>query len=174
MRKHLLLSPLIVLMILPLGLAGLKIEAVVTETLPPAETQADFDLMRKALEEAHTGLYRFSTKSQMDRAFDAQRAKLNRPMTKAEFLVVLAETLAQIRCGHTGLTPDNETQMAKARVRVPMYEYWNAVPGYDGKRRGTRPDHMVETKAANLLRGVDEQLELALKLATQALNQGQK
>ena len=61
---------------------------------------------------------------------------------------------------------------SKARVRIPMYEYWNAVPGYDGKRRGTIPDHLVETKVANLLRGVDEQLELALKLAAQALNQG--
>jgi C-terminal processing protease CtpA/Prc len=61
---------------------------------------------------------------------------------------------------------------SKAMVRVPMYEYWNAVPGYDGKRRGTKPDHLIETKAANLLRGVDEQLELALKLASQAPNQG--
>src|SRR5262245_37569545 len=54
---------------------------------------------------------------------------------------------------------------SKARVRIPMYEYWNAVPGYEGKRRGTKPDHLVETKLSNLLRGVDEQLELALKLA---------
>jgi hypothetical protein len=61
---------------------------------------------------------------------------------------------------------------SKARIRAPMYEYWNATPGYDGKRRGTRPDYTVETKAANLLRGVDEQLELALKLATQAPSQG--
>jgi enterochelin esterase family protein len=30
-------------------------------TLTQAETQADFDLMRKALEEAHTGLYRYAT-----------------------------------------------------------------------------------------------------------------
>jgi C-terminal processing protease CtpA/Prc len=63
---------------------------------------------------------------------------------------------------------------SKAQVRVPMYEYWNAVPGYDGKRRGTIPDHVVETKAANLLRGVDEQLELALKLAAQAPSRGKK
>ncbi|MBO0858584.1 MAG: hypothetical protein J2P21_08985 [Chloracidobacterium sp.] len=48
---------------------------------------------------------------------------------------------------------------SKARVGVPLYEYWNAVPGYDGKRRGTRPDLQVETTAANLLRGVDEQLD---------------
>jgi hypothetical protein len=53
-----------------------------------------------------------------------------------------------------------------------MYEYWNAVPGYDGKRRGTRADHLVKTKAPNLLSGVDEQLDLALKLASQAPDQG--
>ena len=63
-------------------------------------------------------------------------------------------------------------QNSKARVRIPMYEYWNAVPGYDGKRRGTRPDYTVETKAANLLRGVDEQLDLALKLASQSPGHG--
>jgi C-terminal processing protease CtpA/Prc len=56
---------------------------------------------------------------------------------------------------------------SKAQVRVPMFEYWNAVPGYDGKRRGTLPDLQVETTAANLLRGVDEQLEAALKLVAQ-------
>jgi len=55
---------------------------------------------------------------------------------------------------------------------VPMYEYWNAVPGYDGTRRGTLPDHAVETKTANLLRGVDQQLELALKLAGQPSSPG--
>jgi C-terminal processing protease CtpA/Prc len=54
---------------------------------------------------------------------------------------------------------------SKAQVRVPLFEYWNAVPGYDGTRRGTRPDLQVETTAANLLRGVDEQLAAALKLA---------
>jgi C-terminal processing protease CtpA/Prc len=63
---------------------------------------------------------------------------------------------------------------SKARVRLPMYEYWNAVPGYDGKRRGTRPDHVVGTKVTNLLRGADEQLELALKIASQAVDQRKK
>jgi len=57
---------------------------------------------------------------------------------------------------------------SKAQVRVPLFEYWNAVPGYDGKRRGTRPDRQVDTTAANLLRGVDEQLDAALKLVARA------
>src|SRR2546423_751508 len=44
--------------------------------MKPAEALADFDLMRALLEEAHAGLYRYSTKAEMDRTFDGQRAKL--------------------------------------------------------------------------------------------------
>ena len=54
---------------------------------------------------------------------------------------------------------------SKAQVRLALYEYWNAVPGYDGTRRGTRPDVHVETTAEKLLRGVDEPLDAALRLA---------
>jgi C-terminal processing protease CtpA/Prc len=90
-----------------------------TENLTSAAAQADFDLMRKALEEAHSGLYRFSTKAEMDRAFDAQRAKLSRPMTTRDFLGVVSETLARIKCGHTGVTPDDSLQAAMANA--PMF-----------------------------------------------------
>src|SRR6185436_9424797 len=79
-----------------------------------AETHADFDLMRKALEEAHAGLYRYVSKPEMDRVFKAQRAKLDHPMSKPEFLAVLMETTAAIRCGHTGVQLDAETQAAFA------------------------------------------------------------
>ncbi|HKQ74351.1 MAG TPA: peptidase S41, partial [Blastocatellia bacterium] len=75
---------------------------------------------------------------------------------------------------NSGLQPTLTLPNSKVRVALPMHEYWNAVPGYDGKRRGTRPDYQVETKSVNLLRGVDEQLELALKLAAQAPDQGKK
>jgi Peptidase family S41 len=82
--------------------------------LSPAQTRADFDLMRKALEEADTGLYRYLSKPEMDRVFAAQRATLVRPMSKTEFLAVLMETAAAIHCGHTGVQPDSETQAAFA------------------------------------------------------------
>src|SRR5262249_10849400 len=71
--------------------------------LLPAQMQADFDLMSKALEEAHAGLYRYVSRPEIDRAFAAQRAKLDHPMSKIEFLAVLMETTAAIRCGHTGV-----------------------------------------------------------------------
>src|SRR5215510_7932214 len=121
MKKHLLLAILISL-INPLfvaanfqsgaGNASVTQSSPVAGKLQPAEAQADFDLMRKALEEAHGGLYRFSTKTEMDKVFDTQRAKLGRPMTKTEFLAVVAETLAKIRCGHTEVMPDSELQSA--------------------------------------------------------------
>jgi C-terminal processing protease CtpA/Prc len=66
---------------------------------------------------------------------------------------------------NSGMMPTLTLPNSKVGVRLPMYEYWNAVPGYDGKRRGTIPDHVVDIKTADLLRGVDEALDLALKLA---------
>ena len=88
-----------------------------TREMSPAEMQADFDLMRRALEEAHPGLYRYSTKAEMDRWFDGQRAKLSGAMTKGKFEAVLAETVAQIRCGHTSMKPDAETEAAMKNAR---------------------------------------------------------
>src|SRR6516165_8819183 len=81
-------------------------------SLSSAQMQADFDVMRRALEEAHPGLYRYSTKAQMDREFDSQRGKLSRPMTKEQFEVVVAQTLASIRCGHTRMHWDQEMEAA--------------------------------------------------------------
>ncbi len=74
--------------------------------------------MRKALEEAHPGLYRYSTKAEMDGVFDAQRAKLNRSMKKTEFMEVVGATLAAIRCGHTSWKPDDETQNEMENARL--------------------------------------------------------
>ncbi|HEY7545194.1 MAG TPA: S41 family peptidase [Blastocatellia bacterium] len=124
MRKFLLLAFFICLLNPPLGLASLEsaagfISAPAANGLTPEEMRADFDLMRKALEEAHTGLYRYSTKAEMDRAFDAQRAKLNRSMTKVEFYALVTEMLAKIRCGHTGMTLDDETRATV--TNTPMF-----------------------------------------------------
>ncbi|HXI92466.1 MAG TPA: S41 family peptidase [Blastocatellia bacterium] len=118
LRRALVMTLIAALFGLQVLVASKASNPIPAEALPPAQTQADFDLMRKALEEAHSGLYRYSSKAEMDRAFDAERAKLNRPLTKAEFMAVLIETLAQIRCGHTGLTPDEETQKELAATRM--------------------------------------------------------
>jgi hypothetical protein len=83
-----------------------------------AAAREDFDLMRQALEEAHSGLYRYSTKAEIDKAFDAARAKLGRPMSKRQFLAAMSEALTPVRCGHTGIRPDDAlgAEMKQART----------------------------------------------------------
>ena len=100
---------------------------VVVSSVSQAEAKEDFDLMRLALEEAHTGLYRYRARSEMDRLLEAQRAKLNKSITKTEFLAVLAETLAGIKCGHTGVIPDDQTRAAV--VNAPMFPLGVSVEG---------------------------------------------
>lgn len=82
------------------------------------DAQADFDLMRSVLEEAHAGLYRYSTKAEMDRTFQVERAKLNQSVRKTELMNVISETLAAIHCGHTSCDPDEETQNALRNARL--------------------------------------------------------
>jgi hypothetical protein len=74
--------------------------------------------MRRALEEAHPGLYRYSSREEMGRGFDAQRAKLRHAMPKRQFERVLAETLAMIRCGHTSLNLDEDFKTAARNART--------------------------------------------------------
>src|SRR5262245_57418465 len=68
------LLPVVVfgLLFLTLGIFSRTIDAAryfQATPLSPAQTQADFDLLQKALEEAHTGLYRYLSKPEMDRVF---------------------------------------------------------------------------------------------------------
>ncbi|MDB5305029.1 MAG: hypothetical protein JWM97_2578, partial [Phycisphaerales bacterium] len=67
MMKCLSRALLIALILLPVGIAphpGAARAAPIDATaqkLTAAEAQSDFDLMRHALEEAHAGLYRYTT-----------------------------------------------------------------------------------------------------------------
>ena len=57
--------------------------------------------MRHALEEAHGGIYRYTSKAEMDRDFDQTYRKIDHPMTDLEFWRLAAPVVADIRCGHT-------------------------------------------------------------------------
>jgi hypothetical protein len=85
--------------------------------LTPAQALEDFDILRHALEETHAGLYRYSRKPDLDRRFDALRARLERPVDRPAFIGVVSGMLAEIRCGHTRLEYDDSTNAALARAR---------------------------------------------------------
>ncbi len=92
--------------------------ATVIDELAVADMQADFDILRGALEEAHGGLYRFSTKQELDRHFDAYRRRINHPMTRIAFISLVSETLAAIRDGHMSMQYDEATTAALASARL--------------------------------------------------------
>jgi C-terminal processing protease CtpA/Prc len=98
------------------GLLLLASPFAVTQSreLQLAQLQEDFDVLRRAVEEAHGGLYRFTPKPDLDRAFAAARAKLTPPMTRIAFAAVLSEALAAVRDGHTRLEYDDATVSAMA------------------------------------------------------------
>ena len=69
-----------------------------TPTLPKIEPkllQADLQIARTALEEGHSGMYRYTPKPELDRAFDAANKKLTQPMDALQFLRILAPAVAR-------------------------------------------------------------------------------
>jgi len=68
-----------------------------------AQLQEDSQLLRTALEEAHGGLYYYTSKKELDRQFNSIKEKLTRPMTELEFYSLVLPLIANINDGHTGL-----------------------------------------------------------------------
>lgn len=91
-------------------------------TLAPKDLAADLAVARQALEEGHSGVYRYTPKAELDRAFDRAAGQLTRPMTVLEFYRVLAPVVALVRCGHTntGLPRELEKEM---QASVPLLPF---------------------------------------------------
>ncbi|MEO8622536.1 MAG: S41 family peptidase [bacterium] len=93
-------------------------QASSSSTLSAAELQADFAVLRNALEEAHGALYRFTPRPELDKQFDQARARLNAPMSRFGFIELVSATIADIHDGHSRLEYDSATSSALARARL--------------------------------------------------------
>jgi hypothetical protein len=85
---------------------------VMQKTIEPDSLVADFRLARQALQEGHSGIYRYTAKEELDRLFDHAEKSLTRPMNAIEFYRILAPVVAAIKCGHTGVGVPQEMQKA--------------------------------------------------------------
>jgi hypothetical protein len=74
------------------------------DTFEPSQLLADFRIARQALEEGHSGLYRYTSKAELDRVFDRAERSLSRPMSVLELYRVLAPVVAAVKCGHTDVS----------------------------------------------------------------------
>ena len=117
--------------IIAIALAGL----LSGQTRPPAKIepgllQEDFRIFRSALEEGHSGIYRYTPKPELDRAFDTAVQQVVRPMSALEFYRLLAPVVAKIKCGHTAVLPPRGVQEAMAKT-IPLFPF--DVEVLDGK-----------------------------------------
>ena len=102
------------------GAAGMLLAVAMTSAaaapLTAQQLRADFQLARRALEESHGGIYRYTSKATLDRVFDDAAAKLDRPMDAADFHRILESAVAAVRCGHTAviLPPALQSAMEQA------------------------------------------------------------
>lgn len=76
--------------------------------LNSSELIEDYAIFRKALEEAHPALYKYTSKGDFDKAFDELSVRLDREMSKQEFFKELTPLITKIRCGHVKFMPGGE------------------------------------------------------------------
>jgi hypothetical protein len=85
-------------------LTGLAVSSQELHTI--SQLKSDFALFRQALQEAHPGLYRYTTKLEFDSIFLQSLKKIDHDMTQQQFFNILLPVVSQIKCGHTKLHPD--------------------------------------------------------------------
>ena len=64
----------------------------------------------------------------------------------------------------SGLNASIVLPNSRLRLRIMMYDYWNAVKPPATPGRGTMPDHREVRRVADVLRGADPAMERALAI----------
>jgi hypothetical protein len=90
--------------------------------IEPGLLQEDFRIFRSALEEGHSGIYRYTPKPEMDRSFHTAAQRIARPMSALEFYRLLTPVVAKIKCGHTAVLPPRGVQEAMAKT-IPLFPF---------------------------------------------------
>ena len=125
--RRLLTIPIFLLLLANLALTQTPVAKpdLKSDSLPkftPAQLLEDFQIARSALEEGHSGIYRYTPKSKLDQIFDEAARSLNRPMDAYEFFRVLTPAVHAIKCGHTTvvLSEDLRNELNGSALLLPL------------------------------------------------------
>src|SRR5882762_10433291 len=136
------------------------------DKLAPKLLLEDFRIARTSLEEGHSGVYRYTSKADLDRDFDAAAGRIDHPMTALEFYRLLAPVVARIKCGHTVVNPPRDRQQAMNRS-VPLFPFNVEVLG--GKvyvfREYSTEEHSLEGQEIRQINGIPIETILTTMLA---------
>ena len=92
---------LAVLMLQDAGLAIIPFLPI--KNILPSRLQKDYSIYQQILEDAHPGLYWYTSKDSMDHYFNWGREQLKDSLTEGDFRKVLNYVTAKINCGHTSV-----------------------------------------------------------------------
>jgi peptidase S41-like protein len=97
--------------------------------LRAADLMKDFAILREAYEQLHPGLYRYSSKTEMDEKFAALQKSLNHDQSLQDAYLAFSLFAAQVKCGHTYANFFNQPKpvvaaLFKGQTRVPFYFRW--------------------------------------------------
>jgi hypothetical protein len=87
--------------------------------LAPADLRADVALMRRAYERVHPGLYRYTSKRDIDAAFGRLETFSAQPHDVLAFYAAISQTIAAIRCDHS--KAEMPPAVEQYREREPTY-----------------------------------------------------
>jgi hypothetical protein len=87
--------------LLVIGLFTIAFSTRSQKVFTPAELKQDCSIIRKALEEAHPGLYRYNSREKIRNELVKLEHKLNKGMTELEFFRLVNPFIAGIGDGHT-------------------------------------------------------------------------
>ena len=96
----------------------------------PEILQKDYSIYQQILEEAHPGLYWYTSKDSMDHYFNCGRKQIKDSLTEGDFRKVLNYVTAKINCGHTSVRSskkfDNYQDTARITRIFPLsLKLWN-------------------------------------------------
>ena len=85
--------------------------------LPVAQMHSDLAILKSALTSLHPGIYRYLTRSQLDRYFAEIEIQTNKPLSLKDFYIKLSQLTAKLKCGHTYLNPYNQKKTLTAQLQ---------------------------------------------------------
>lgn len=78
-----------------------KFDVTKLAKISPAKLTEDFNICKRALLEIHPGLYRYSSKDQIDSIFNHFEVVFSKPLSYQEAFLNFTRLTAAIKCGHT-------------------------------------------------------------------------
>ncbi len=105
---------------------GYSQDSLVTKVLTREELRSDFNYYRRLLQETHPGLYRYTSKEQMQLKLDSVYNLLDRPLPFYEFYKMIIALASDIRCAHTNALPTKDFRKYLNEIKVlPFFLFPN-------------------------------------------------